>query len=117
MTSNDSAPSTSGQDSTKDTGLEELAFEDAFRQLAEIAEILEAGGLTLSEATSRYEHGMKLVRHCNLLLDSAELEVTTLREGYQRPAAPGPAVDTSEPPYFDAGQFDEIVEEEDDLPF
>lgn len=110
MTSNDSQPSNS-------SGLEELGFEDAFRQLSEIAENLETGGLTLAEATARYEQGMKLVQHCNRLLDSAELEVTTLRESYQRPATPVPGQDGPEPPYFDAGQFDEAVDEEDDLPF
>ena len=44
---------------------EEPGFEDAFRQLAEISERLEAGGLTLAEATARYEQGMKLVQRCN----------------------------------------------------
>ncbi len=62
-----------------------LSFEDAFRQLAEIAEGMEKGGLTLSEATARFEQGMKLVQHCNHLLDTAELEITQLRESYQRP--------------------------------
>ena len=49
MTPNDAQPSNSGQD--------ELGFEEAFRQLTEIAERLEAGGLTLAEATARYEEG------------------------------------------------------------
>ena len=62
-----------------------LSFEDAFRQLAEIAEGMEKGGLTLAEATARFEQGMKLVQHCNRLLDTAELEITRLRESYQEP--------------------------------
>ena len=68
-----------------------LSFEDAFRQLAEIAEGMERGGLTLAEATTRFEQGMRLVQHCNRLLDTAELEITQLRESYQRPdTAAGP---------------------------
>ena len=66
-----------------------LSFEDAFRQLAAIAEGMEKGGLTLAEATARFEEGMRLVQHCNFLLDTAELEITQLRESYQRPAASG----------------------------
>ena len=66
-----------------------LSFEDAFRQLAAIAEGMEQGGLTLAEATARFEEGMRLVQHCNFLLDTAELEITQLRESYQRPASGG----------------------------
>ena len=41
---------------------ESVNFEDSFRRLNEMAEQLEAGGLTLAEATSRFEEGMKLVQ-------------------------------------------------------
>ena len=95
----------------------ELGFEEAFRQLAEIAETLEAGGLTLAEATARYEQGMKLVQHCNHLLDTAELEITTLRENYQRPAAGDPVQNGQEPPFFDSPPYDDVEDEEDTLPF
>ena len=50
-----------------------------------MAEQLEAGGLTLAEATSRFEEGMKLVQTCNELLNNAELKITELKESY-RPA-------------------------------
>ena len=108
MASNEPRPSDSVSD--------ELGFEEAFRQLAEIAETLEAGGLTLAEATARYEQGMKLVQHCNRLLDTAELEITTLRENYQRPPAGDSPRNGAEPPVFDSAPYDEI-EEEEDLPF
>ena len=103
---------TSENAESMNAGTEGLAFEDAYRQLTEIAEQLEAGGLTLAEATAKYEEGMRLVQYCNRLLDSAELEITTLRENYQRPSTPATEQDGPEPPFFD-----EIVEEEDDLPF
>ena len=97
-----------------------IEFEGAFRKLAEIAERLEAGGLTLAEATAGYEEGMKLVQHCNHLLDSAELEITTLRENYQRPAASAPADDGDGPPPYDGDEpppFDDEYEGEENLPF
>ena len=95
-----------------------LSFEDAFRQLSEIAEGMEKGGLTLAEATSRFEHGMKLVQHCNHLLDTAELEITQLRESYLRQdAGAGFAADGDAG--LDSNEYDEELfeEEEDTLPF
>jgi exodeoxyribonuclease VII small subunit len=97
--------------------LDDLGFEDAFRQLAEIAERLEAGGLTLAEATAKYELGMKLVHRCNRLLDSAELDITTLRDSYQRAAAPVALSGAGEPPFFDEAPYDDPSGEEDELPF
>ena len=95
----------------------EMSFEEAFRQLAEIAEKMEAGGLTLGDATAQFEQGMKLVQRCNQLLDSAELEVTTLRESYQRPASPSSVPADDEPPYFDDAPYDEVPGEEEEIPF
>jgi exodeoxyribonuclease VII small subunit len=65
----------------KDT--EEASFEDSFLRLNEMAEQLETGGLTLAEATSRFEEGMKLVQFCNELLDNAEQKITELKESYR----------------------------------
>jgi len=59
------------------------SFEGSFTRLHEMAEQLEAGGLTLAEATSRFEEGMKLVQHCNELLNNAELKITELKEAYR----------------------------------
>ena len=58
------------------------SFEDSFIRLSEMAEQLEAGGLTLAEATARFEEGMKLVQFCNDMLNSAELKITELKETY-----------------------------------
>ena len=93
------------------------SFEDAFRQLAEISEGMEKGGLTLAEATERYEQGMKLVQHCNHLLDTAELEITQLLVNYQRPEAPPPANADSGPPIDFSPEEDEYFEDNDSLPF
>ena len=95
----------------------EMSFEEAFRRLAEIAEKMEAGGLTLGDATAQFEQGMKLVQRCNQLLDSAELEVTTLRENYQRPAASASPNGEAEPPFFGDPPYDDVSGDEEDLPF
>ena len=94
-----------------------LSFEDAFRQLADIAEGMDKGGLTLAEATARFEQGMKLVQHCNHLLDTAELEISQLRESYQRPGASAAYANDSGPPLEYPADDDELYEDEDSLPF
>ena len=66
-----------------------LTFEEAFRKLSEMAESLEQGSLTLTEATAKYAEGMGLVKLCNRLLDEAELKITTLKDSYtDSPTAP-----------------------------
>ena len=65
------------------TGSEEdLSFEEAFQRLNEMAESLDDGGLSLADATARYEEGMNLVRRCNQLLDEAELKITNLKDSF-----------------------------------
>ncbi len=64
--------------------LDSLTFEDAFNRLSEMASSLEEGGLTLADATARYEQGMSLVRRCNQLLEQAELKITNLKDSYNQ---------------------------------
>ena len=64
--------------------VDSLSFEQAFQRLGELAESLDAGGLTLAEATDRYEQGMVLVGRCNQLLDATELRITNLKESYSQ---------------------------------
>ena len=66
----------------QDQDIDSFSFEEAFRRLGEMAGCLEEGGLTLAEATTQYEQGMCLVRHCNKLLDEAELKITDLKDAY-----------------------------------
>ena len=67
--------------------IDSLTFEQAFQTLGEMAASLEAGGLTLAEATARYEQGMTLVKRCNQLLDQAELKITSLKDTYAQDPA------------------------------
>ena len=62
---------------------ESASFEDSFTLLSDMAEQLESGGLTLAEATERFEEGIKLVQFCNQLLNNAELKITELKESYR----------------------------------
>ena len=61
---------------------ERLTFEDAFNRLEETVQALEAGGLTLAEATRLYEEGMRLARVCNELLSATELRITRLQSSF-----------------------------------
>ena len=82
---------------------ESISFEDSFHRLTEMAEQLEAGGLTLAEATSRFEEGMNLVQRCNELLNNAELKITELKEAYRLEGAQPGMDDPDEEPEEDAG--------------
>jgi len=53
----------------------ELPFEQAFARLEEAVNALSAGDLPLDEALAHFEAGMKLARHCERLLERAELRV------------------------------------------
>ncbi len=61
---------------------ENLSFEEAFTRLGQTVQALEAGGLSLEQATALFEEGMRLARLCNQLLSSAELKITQLKEAY-----------------------------------
>ncbi len=61
---------------------EVLSFEEAFASLEQTVQSLEAGGLTLEEATRLFEEGMRLARMCNERLSAAELKVTRLQTAF-----------------------------------
>lgn len=61
---------------------EEMPFEEALRRLEETVQRLEAGGLSLEEATRLYEEGMRLARLCNELLANAELRISRLQTSF-----------------------------------
>jgi exodeoxyribonuclease VII small subunit len=60
--------------------LKELSFEQAVGELEATVERLEEGDLPLTDAMALYERGIRLVQHCNDLLDAAELQVDTLTQ-------------------------------------
>ncbi len=64
--------------STWETTLAEGRFEHVYDALEEVVARLEAGQLTLDESVAWFELGVRLAARCDLLLDEAELRVTTL---------------------------------------
>jgi exodeoxyribonuclease VII small subunit len=58
--------------------IQDLPFEGAYAELESVVQRLESGELSLEEAMSLYERGQMLARHCQALLDGAELRVTIL---------------------------------------
>ncbi|MFQ5945210.1 MAG: exodeoxyribonuclease VII small subunit [Anaerolineae bacterium] len=57
------------------------SFEEAFRELEETVQKLDAGELPLDESLALFERAMDLVGYCTKLLDDAELKVRSLMPG------------------------------------
>ena len=56
----------------------EIKFEDAMKQLEQIAGELEKGDLNLDESVTKFEEGMKLSKTCSKILEEAEKKITIL---------------------------------------
>ena len=92
------------KDSSPKEDVGSVSFEDSFKRLSEMAEQLEAGGLSLGEATSRFEEGMKLVQFCNELLSNAEQKITELKETYRPNSSSAGFDDLDEDPEEDSDE-------------
>jgi exodeoxyribonuclease VII small subunit len=75
----DSPEKTDGQSATKPAA---KTFENSFSKLEEVVRKLETGGLSLDEATTLFESGMKLATKCNEILSSSELKITRLQANF-----------------------------------
>ena len=64
-----------GDPEDKAEQIDELSYEDSYRQLQEVLERLEAADLPLADSLELYESGMKLASRCGDLLEEAELRV------------------------------------------
>ena len=58
--------------------IEDLTFEQAFKELEATVAKLEDGDLSLEESLALFERGQRLSAHCSRLLEQAELKVTEL---------------------------------------
>lgn len=56
----------------------DINFEEAIKELENIADELEKGNLSLDESVLKFEQGMKLSKKCSDFLDSAEKKITML---------------------------------------
>ncbi|MCI9087344.1 MAG: exodeoxyribonuclease VII small subunit [Clostridia bacterium] len=59
-------------------GSKGLPFEEAIKQLENVAAELEKGDLNLDESVAKFEEGMKLSKQCSKLLEDAEKRITIL---------------------------------------
>lgn len=57
-----------------------LTYEEAYNKLESILETLESKSTSLDESLSLYEEGIKLYKHCNKLLDSAQLKISKFNQ-------------------------------------
>ncbi len=64
------------------TNRDKPTFEEAFVELQETVAALEAGNLTLGEASRLFERGMQLAKTCNELLSATELQVSRLQRSF-----------------------------------
>ena len=53
-------------------------FEESLKELEQITEQIESGGIGLEESIAKYEQGMKLVAKCRAILTKAEQRIQTL---------------------------------------
>jgi exodeoxyribonuclease VII small subunit len=60
------------------TAIDGLTFEQAFAELEETVQQLEAGQLSLDESLALFERGQALSARCQQLLETAELKVQQL---------------------------------------
>jgi len=60
---------------------EKKSFEDALKELEEIAYRLENGDLGLDESITEFEKGIKLTRFCHDKLEEAERKIEILQKG------------------------------------
>lgn len=58
--------------------MKELKFEEAMKDLENIATELEKGDLSLEESVSKFEEGMKLSKQCSDIIEKAEKKITIL---------------------------------------
>ncbi|MCX7804389.1 MAG: exodeoxyribonuclease VII small subunit [Planctomycetota bacterium] len=63
-----------------DGGSDARSFEDALKELEEIAADLEEGGKPLEESLALYERGIKALRRCRGILSCAEEKIRLLLE-------------------------------------
>lgn len=60
------------------TEIHDLTFEQAYGELTQLLETMEAGDLPLEQSVELYERGKLLAAHCDDLLEKAELRVKQL---------------------------------------
>jgi exodeoxyribonuclease VII small subunit len=63
---------------TETKPIDKLTYEQAYAELETVVGALEKGDQSLDEALALFERGRGLTKHCEELLDKAELRIRTL---------------------------------------
>lgn len=66
-----------------------MSFEDALKELEDVADSLESGGLGLDDSIKEFEKGVRLARYCQLKLEEAERKIEILQKGDDGEIKPG----------------------------
>ncbi|MDR0580784.1 MAG: exodeoxyribonuclease VII small subunit, partial [Holosporaceae bacterium] len=61
-----------------DVDINQMEFEQAMKELENIVKILEEGKSPLKESVNLYERGAKLKKHCDNILESAQLRINQI---------------------------------------
>jgi exodeoxyribonuclease VII small subunit len=70
----------SKKEKSVETPIDELSYEQAFRELETIVTALESEGQPLEDALTLFERGQSLAHYCAELLDKAELKVSQVSD-------------------------------------
>ena len=68
-----------GPETSPETELNALSFEQALSELEAIVEQLEGGAVSLDKAIDAYSRGMVLKQHCQARLEEARLKVEQIK--------------------------------------
>jgi len=66
------------EDKKNDADAETPDFEDALKELESLVRKLESGDMPLDESLDEFKRGVELTRHCQDVLDKAQLSVEQL---------------------------------------
>lgn len=85
------------------------SFDDGIEQLESILDEIESGEAPLEQCLKRYEQGVKLVKHCQSILDQAQRRIEELAPPHEGSADDDPAADSEAPDGWtaQAGSADE----------
>jgi exodeoxyribonuclease VII small subunit len=81
-------------ETSQDTPVDELTFEDAMRELEAVVGQLERGDVALDRSIALYERGAKLKARCEAKLKEAEEKVAAITlDGSGQPTGTTPVTD------------------------
>jgi exodeoxyribonuclease VII small subunit len=61
--------------------IKEMEFEDALKELEGIVRLLEEGKASLKESVELFERGTLLKKHCDSILESAQIKISKISSG------------------------------------